>query len=139
MGDERRPTSPGSPSVGWLVMAHALLCLSQLLMHSARYPIDQSLYFWWISPLDLFALGGITLLYLKAARWGFCLNTLVAGIECTALFYLGLKTVTLPPGLQSPGMSAFYSAAAVLARIPIGGFIAVAVQPSRPPPRGCAP
>lgn len=122
------PTS----SAVWLIAAHILMCLSQLISNLSHYPVGHSLYYWWIGPMDFLALAGGTLLYLIAPRWGFCLTGLVSGVEALALIYLGLKNLQAPQGIL-----ALCGAMTVIARIPTGWVIAAIRNPRKPLLRGC--
>ncbi|MBT8338621.1 MAG: hypothetical protein HKP58_02980 [Desulfatitalea sp.] len=135
------PAGQGRAWSAWLTMTHLLLCLSVLPLHLARYPLTQSLYYWWVAPFDAVALLAATPLYLSAAlaAWGFGLTLLVSATEAVALTYLGLLSITWPMTWQSPSVADLCSALTVAARIPVGWCLVAVLRPPAERIRGCLP
>jgi len=126
---------------GGRIALHVMLCLGMFWWHAARYPLDVSLYYWWLAPLDAVSLVAATPLYAAAAPWGCLINALASGLETAALIYLGLLgSPGTPPAPYAPGMVELAGAMAAAARIPLGWMIAGAVRRAVPGRvRGCVP
>lgn len=126
--------------MGVLTAVHLLLCGAALVVHLSRYPLEHSLYYWWFTPLDLAAILMVTPLYLavRPARFGYCLNWLISGLETMALVYLGMALLNMAPASNAPVVTAWAGATLVAARIPVGWAIANCAPVVSGRPRGCA-
>ena len=85
-------------SVVILIAIHMTLSLIGLLAHANTHPVQRSLYFWWATPVSLFSLIVLPLLFFNTAtvRWGYMLNWFTVGIGTIAMSYFSLFTLEPP-------------------------------------------
>lgn len=81
-----------------MVLMHAGICTGGLLVHGRLHSPADSLYFWWASPVSLFSLTLISVLYCRpsTAAWGFMLNAGTVLIGTIGMLYYSVLTIEKP-------------------------------------------
>jgi hypothetical protein len=81
-----------------MVLVHIGISLGGMFIHLKLHPPGNSLYFWWASPVSVFSLIVIPVLYCRpsTAAWGFMFNAGTILIGTVGMFYYSVLTVERP-------------------------------------------
>jgi hypothetical protein len=87
--------------VKFLIPVHVGISLLGLWVHLQVHPLSKSLYFWWASPVSLFSLVVLPVLFLRRATvgWGYVLNACTVAIGTIGMSYFSLLTFEPPLSL----------------------------------------
>ncbi len=118
------------------------ITLAGVFIHLKLHPPWESLYYFWASPLSVFSLIVIPVLYSRPATsaWGFMLNAVTVLIGTTGMSYYSLLYFERPFTLYRIITESTLPAIFILwARLPVAYLILVKMQSRRVPlrQRGC--
>lgn len=119
-------------SVKILIAVHIVITLVGLLAHMKLHPVTKSLFFWWATPVSVFSLLVIPVLYARpaTAAWGFLFNTMSVAIGTIAMLYFSLLTFGAPFTLYRLAMeSTILKVFFLWTKLPVGYFILIKMKP----------
>ena len=129
-------------SVKILIAVHVAITLVGLLAHMKLHPVTKSLFFWWASPVSIFSLVVIPVLFARPATvaWGFLFNAMTVAIGTITMSYFSLLTFEAPFTLyrlltESTLLKIFF----LWAKLPVAYSILVIMKPLKivRPREGC--
>ena len=87
-----------SRKVTFFIFVHMVISLIGLLRHVKLHPVDQSLYFWWASPINVISLFVLPCLFARPATvaWGYLLNSFIVAIGTIGMAYFTLLSFEGP-------------------------------------------
>lgn len=125
-----------------LIAVHIAITLVGLPAHMKLHPVTKSLFFWWATPVCVFSLFVIPVLYARPATvaWGFLFNAMTVAIGTITMSYFSLLTFEAPFTLyrlltESTILKVFF----LWAKLPVGYFILIKMKPLKSvrPREGC--
>ncbi len=118
-----------------LLVVHIVITGIGLMAHMKLHPVTKSLFFWLASPISLFSLIVIPVLYARPATvaWGFLLNGMTVAIGTITMVYFSLLTFegpfTLPKLFKE---TTLFQVLFLWAKLPVAYFILVAMKSLKP-------
>ncbi|RJR20269.1 MAG: hypothetical protein C4581_03560 [Nitrospiraceae bacterium] len=119
-------------SVPFLIALHMLISLAGVLIHIKLHHPSESIYYWWASPLSVFSLLVIPVLYSRTSTvaWGFMLTAGTIIFGTIGMFYFSLMTLEGPLTLSGILFKSALPAIIILwIKLPIAVYILRAMVP----------